>query len=665
MDAGLPLAAVIQQAQRLRQSIWILYVDLATFFPRIDREALTVAEVLIGLPPEVMELIGKIYGAGRAVAAHSVECQFDTAIGLSAMFKNHMGALMGEVLSPDRAKIMLNSILWAIKLHVHGVALFGFGEDEEGCIRAIASLAYADDWAGTFSSEADLQRAWAIWNVWVPISGSKLGIKNKLKTVVTGVIRDDSGSERDIADPNLVTIDGTRVPLLGMSEAYKHLGVLRAAMGGDNAASESLRKQLRVAIGRVARMHRPSREDMVLVTNGLFQGLAGFKCSTVYYSFEWMEGVEREWRRMFNRKARRDASTPVCGLYEGGGCATKGVRRHLWAIGCSAFYVAFTRALADRADTSQRAAARSALALSLSRWGVQGDPRLASWRHLSEVLEKQLRGQHKYLGDIFMFISSLVQVDETRCDAHENWRWAVEPEVWDPLHAGRPHFRELESISLFDTEKRGGLGIDPAPMLLDARIRAAGQMATWGDEHEGPKWLTFDEARRLYPWLSAKAKVEWERTVAGLEVRLEEVVVPEREAVRNWNQRGLRDRGDGFVGISSNSDKGTSTDAAGERALHEAIRGALKAIQSGLAPSMVDWGTLLRNTFRGLKEPKAVEWCVGGGDARADSEGGRVFLELDSDEEPRGGEASWLRRCDVDEQGFLVGWMERAGGGRR
>ena len=30
VDAGLPLAAVIQQAQRLRQSIWILYVDLAT-----------------------------------------------------------------------------------------------------------------------------------------------------------------------------------------------------------------------------------------------------------------------------------------------------------------------------------------------------------------------------------------------------------------------------------------------------------------------------------------------------------------------------------------------------------------------------------------------------------------------------------------------------------
>ena len=170
-------------------------MDLATFFPRIDREALTVAEVLIGLPPEVIDLVGKIYGAGRAVAAEAVECQFDSAVGLSATFRNHMGALMGEVLSPDRAKIMLNSILWAIKLHVHGVALFGFGEDEEGVIRAIASLAYADDWAGTFSSAADLQRAWSIWSVWVPISGSKLGIKLKLKTVITGVLRDESGAE--------------------------------------------------------------------------------------------------------------------------------------------------------------------------------------------------------------------------------------------------------------------------------------------------------------------------------------------------------------------------------------------------------------------------------------------------------------------------------------
>jgi hypothetical protein len=493
VDAGLPLAAVIQQAQRQQQSIWILYVDLATFFPRIDREALTVAEVLVGLPPQVIELVGQIYGAGRAVAAEAVECQFDTAIGLSASFRNHMGALMGEVLSPDRAKIILNSILWAIKLHVHGVQLFGFGEDEEGCIRAIASLAYADDWAGTFGSEADLKRAWAVWNVWVPISGSKLGIKGKLKTVVTGVLRDGQGGEADIPDPQLITLDGTRVPTLSRSEAYKHLGVLRAALGGDGAAAESLKKQLRVAIGRVARMHKPSRRDMILVSNGLFQGLAGFKCSTVYYPFEWMEDIEKEWRRMFNKKARRDATTPACLLYEGGGGAAGG-RRHLWAIGCASFYVSFTRALADAADTSQRAAARSALALSLSRWGAQGDPRLFSWSHLTSTLERHLRGRQRYLGEAFMFISSLLQGDKP---PGENWRWVNNPETWDPLHECRPHFRTLGSIALFEPEQRGGLGIEPAPKLLDARIRAAGQLYTWGAMHEGSRLMSFEEARRL------------------------------------------------------------------------------------------------------------------------------------------------------------------------
>jgi hypothetical protein len=655
VDAGLPLAAVIQQAQRQQQSLWILYVDLATFFPRIDREALTVAELLIGLPPQVIELVGQIYGAGRAVAAEAVECQFDTSIGLSASFRNHMGALMGEVLSPDRAKIILNSILWAIKLHVHGVQLFGFGEDEEGCIRAIASLAYADDWAGTFGSETDLKRAWAIWSVWVPISGSKLGIKGKLKTVVTGVLRDGQGGERDIPDPQLVTLDGVRVPTLSRSEAYKHLGVLRVAMGGDEAAADSLKKQLRAAIGRVARMHKPSRRDMILVSNGLFQGLAGFKCSTVYYPFEWMEGIEKEWRRMFNKKARRDATTPACLLYEGGGGAAGG-RRHLWAIGCASFYVSFTRALADTADTSQRAAARSALALSLSRWGTQGDPRLFSWRHLTSALERHLRGRRRYLGETFMFISSLLQGDKP---PGENWRWVRSPASCDPLHEGRPHFRTLESIPLFEPEQRGGLGIEPAPRLLDARIRVAGQLYTWGAMHEGSRLMSFEEARRLYPWLTAGARAEWDRTVAGIEERLDVGAVPEREANRAWDQRGLC-VGVGGVGLDGGERSTVRTDAVSEHELHGAIRQALGELKRGVAPTPVDWESALRNAFPGIKGPNAEEWCVGGGDIQADARGGRVFCDIDSSEEPRGGEASWLCRPDVDGQGFLEGWTERA-----
>ena len=259
-----------------------------------------------------------------------------------------------------------------------------------------------------------------------------------------------------------------------------------------------------------------------------------------------------------------------------------------------------------------------------------------------------------------MLISSLIQDEDAR-GGRENWRWEVDPEGSDPLHADRPHFRTLESVALFDTEKMGGLGIEPAPLLLDARIRAAGQMATWGVGDEGSRWLTFEEARRQYPWLPAKARAEWERTVTELEARLEDVVVPEREAVSAWDQRGLVDRGDGRVGLSPNLVSGTYTDADAEKVLHRAIQGTLEAMKAGRAPDHVDWEALLRDTFRGLKEPTAEEWCIGGGDARADAEGGRVFLDIDCTEEPRGGEASWLQRDDVDEQGFIVGWMERAG----
>ena len=87
-----------------------------------------------------------------------------------------------------------------------------------------------------------------------------------------------------------------------------------------------------------------------------------------------------------------------------------------------------------------------------------------------------------------------------------------------------------------------------------AYIRPAGQMATWGDEHEGPRGLTFDEARRLHPWLSAKAQggVGKNGGRSGGTI-LQDVVAPEREAVREWNQRGLLGRGDGCVGLSSTS----------------------------------------------------------------------------------------------------------------
>ena len=238
-----------------------------------------------------------------------------------------------------------------------------------------------------------------------------------------------------------------------------------------------------------------------------------------------------------------------------------------------------------------------------------------------------------------MFISSLLQGDKPSA---ANWRWVNQPETWDPLHEGRPHFRTLESIALFESEQHGGLGIEPAPRLLDARIRVVGQMYTWGALHENSRLMSFDEARRLYPWLTASARAEWDRTSADIEERLDAVVVPEREALRAWDQRGLRVCG-GELGIHSCAGSVTRTDAASEGKLHDAIQRALGELKSGAELTSVDWESLLRDTFLGIRRPIADEWCVGGGDTQADARGGRVFCDIDCEEEPRGGEASWLR----------------------
>ena len=272
---------------------------------------------------------------------------------------------------------------------------------------------------------------------------------------------------------------------MAMTEAYKHLGVLRSACGNEAAAEAGMKKQLRAAIGRIKKMYKPKIQDIVLVTNGLFQGLAGFKGSTSYYSFEFMEDIEKEWRRVYNRKMKRDSTTPTCLLYEyGGGVEAEGnKRRHLWTISCTAFYAAFTRAMSDMADTSQRAATRSTLALSMSRWGCQEDPALFQWRHLLESLECTLKSaKTKYLGDAFMLIAGLIKPKDANS---ANWLYTRPLERTDPLREEQPHFHRLESVPLFDTEADAGLGIQIAPQLLEARIRSAGQMACAGVE--GPR----------------------------------------------------------------------------------------------------------------------------------------------------------------------------------
>ena len=170
-DPSLVATSIIKQAQRTGSPLYLLYIDLATMFPRLDREVLTVSETLAGLPREVSELALRIFGhAGDPDSA--VQCRYDSEGGLGDSFGNDSGALMGCVLSPDRAKIMLNSIILAIRATCSGVRLWGHGaEDDVDTWRRISQVAFADDWLGFFYSARDIRRGWALWRSWELISG--------------------------------------------------------------------------------------------------------------------------------------------------------------------------------------------------------------------------------------------------------------------------------------------------------------------------------------------------------------------------------------------------------------------------------------------------------------------------------------------------------------
>ena len=168
VDPAVAMTATIQQCRRLGQPLWILYIDLATMFPGINREACTMAELMHGLPKSVVELTTLIYGS-REDPGGCVQCQYDSEAGLGDAFSNWMGALMGCVLSPDRAKMLIDSVIRAVAAVAKGVRLFGYSaEGMTQTLGAVAQLAFADDWAGAFTSLADLKRAWAIWSLWEP-----------------------------------------------------------------------------------------------------------------------------------------------------------------------------------------------------------------------------------------------------------------------------------------------------------------------------------------------------------------------------------------------------------------------------------------------------------------------------------------------------------------
>ena len=325
-DIGLVIQVVIQQARRLRMPLYILFLDLATFFPRIDREIGTAGELLHGMPTDAAWLVALIYGGFDGKPP--VQCKLDTAAGLSAAFSNWMGWLMGCVLSPDKAKIFLNICLLVMRVQMRGVPLFGFGGgaffdarapgrgptvgDASSSWRVIQQIMFGDDWAGVASTAEQLREPWYLWSIWAEMVNAKIGVKLLAKTVVTGVGFDGSGVAYTPPDPGLRLVNGCRaadgsalrtVPFMPPSSAYKHVGVMRRADGVEKDAWSHLFGKLSGSNRRVSRLRRGAvtRAEYGRCSDALLGGQIMHYCQSVYFSFEQFESFEVVWRRCFSR----------------------------------------------------------------------------------------------------------------------------------------------------------------------------------------------------------------------------------------------------------------------------------------------------------------------------------------------------------------------------
>ena len=679
VDPSLWLSQIIQNSARLQQPLWILYIDLATFFPKIDRGIADVQALLKGLPPEVVELTALIFGSADN-HSDSVACRYETAGGLGDRFNNWLGCLMGCVLSPDRAKLLLNSIIAAIDLVAKGVTLFGHSYDERARTLAhCVQVAFADDWVGCFQDEAQLRRAWEMWACWEAISGSEIGVKLWGKTVVTAV-RWVDGKPVDGADPKLVrnAKPGQHgppllVPFMSAECAYKHLGLMKCADGSWKPSWKRLKKHFHVALARIRRMRKASHDELMLVGGALLGGLGGFYLSCHYATRKELNEIESLFVRIYDTKMGRPPGSPWAQIFSvssaaaGEGNARR--RPHLHEVGQTALYSNICNVMADVADSPWKLNARSSLALAMSRWGVCGDPATWPLDYLIPELERSLaKAKVRHLADAWLLIEAKAERRLLTLEGREHGlarrrlaaegRWRIDDDSHNVLHASADHFASPASLQLFTPTAIGGLGM---PCLGMAALMHAGALAV-GNFCDTPfisgcRWMSdYGAARSRHPSLpkgSAAAKawaaaISWMDSHGVLPTRPEpcrfarlarEPLTATSRILREWERPGGRSK----LRERACAERG----AAGETTTEQ-------------------WKLLLAAEFGAVEKPPAVEWEHGGFERSELARGPSVFnlLEGDGTYKVEGGEARWRRRAappgsgdiSVDADGFAVGW---------
>lgn len=183
-----------------------------------------------------------------------------------------------------------------------------------------------------------------------------------------------------LPQPKLRNLDGVKVrPFLAADKLYKHLGVPRGANADGRLSWEGgrgvlgIRDKLKVAcIFRIKKLRRKSTsmQQFMSISNVLLGGLASVYLQATPVSFDETEEIERAWRKVFCRFAKRDSQPPISELYASAAGWNKG-RTHIYSVGSAALFSAVEKAMADPVASPAREAVRSAVALSLFSWGCR------------------------------------------------------------------------------------------------------------------------------------------------------------------------------------------------------------------------------------------------------------------------------------------------------
>ena len=169
------------------------------------------------------------------------------------------------------------------------------------------------------------------------------------------------------------------VPQLSFKSTYMypHVGVPRALSGSRKELRAKLKKGV-VALLIKLRKVKFDRTQHVSCSNALKGAFVGYYAAPTGLSFNETETVERLWRTVFRGLFRARRDWPCAHFYggppDGVGDSLHG--RHCLVDAVAALRATCTRALASPVDSTERAAARSALARRCRFWGCTSEPLL-------------------------------------------------------------------------------------------------------------------------------------------------------------------------------------------------------------------------------------------------------------------------------------------------